>query len=153
MEWRGTLRWRRAAAGSGPGRVCGVCGVARLQLKRSLQYVFCFQKDRRTPCTAAVHVSLVKVCVCLCVCERARVKTDLRTICAAATSDGHRVVLRRRVPPCTHTHTHTHYYQGGWAYRECAQGDFWLENMQLIYYVGLVRTQCAYAGVSEHTDA
>lgn len=113
----------------------------------------CILLSGHTPCTAAVHVSLVKVCVCLCVCERARVKTDLRTICAAATSDGHRVVLRRRVPPCTHTHTHTHYYQGGWAYRECAQGDFWLENMQLIYYVGLVRTQCAYAGVSEHTDA
>ena len=82
----------------------------------------CILLSGYTQCTAEVHVSLVKVCVCVfvcvcvcvCVCERARGKTDLRTICAAATSDGHRVVLRRREPPRTQTHTHTHTLLPGW---------------------------------------
>ena len=76
-------------------------GFVSLQLKRSLQYVFCCQG------THGVHGCGARVSG-ECVCERARGKTDLRTICPAATSDGHRVVLRRREPPCTHTHTHTH---------------------------------------------
>lgn len=47
------------------------------------------------------------------VCERARGEADLRTICPAATSDGHRGVgasVRAR------THTQARRYQGGQAY-------------------------------------